>query len=33
VDVKRRVVGIVNQSDMLAAPYKRIAESEAAPRV
>ena len=33
VDARRKVVGIVTQSDMLAALYKRIAVSEAAPRV
>ncbi len=33
VDAQRKVVGIVTQSDMLAALYKRIAVSEAAARV
>jgi CBS domain-containing membrane protein len=32
VDLKRKVVGIVTQSDMLAALYKRIALSEAGVR-
>ncbi len=33
VDAKRKVVGIVTQSDMLAALYKRVAVSEATPRL
>jgi CBS domain-containing membrane protein len=32
VDAGRKVVGIVTQSDMLAALYKRLAMSEAVPR-
>ena len=31
VDGQRKVVGIITQSDMLAALYKRLALTEAAP--